>query len=63
MSSAATVPAISGTISLGVPAERAFSVFTGSMGTWWPRDYHIGQADMADTIASRARADGGTNAG
>ena len=50
MSSAATVPAISGTISLDVPVERAFSVFTGSMATWWPRDYHIGQADMADAI-------------
>ena len=50
MSSAATVPAIRGTISLDVPAERAFSVFTGSIGTWWPRDYHIGQADMADVV-------------
>ena len=50
MSSAATVPAIRGTISLDVPAERAFSVFTGSIGTWWPREYHIGQAEMADVI-------------
>ena len=50
MSSAATVPAIRGTISLDVPAERAFSVFTGSIGTWWPREYHIGQAEMADVV-------------
>ncbi len=50
MSSAATVPAIRGAISLDVPAERAFSVFTGSLGTWWPREYHIGQAEMADVI-------------
>src|SRR5215469_4219667 len=50
MSSAATVPAIQGTVSLDVPVERAFSVFTDSIGTWWPRDYHIGQADMADAI-------------
>jgi uncharacterized protein YndB with AHSA1/START domain len=50
MSTAPSVPPILGTITLGVPAERAFAVFTGSFGTWWPREYHIGQAEMADAV-------------
>jgi uncharacterized protein YndB with AHSA1/START domain len=50
MSTPATVPDIRGKITVGVPVERAFGVFTGSFGTWWPRDYHIGQAQMADAI-------------
>jgi uncharacterized protein YndB with AHSA1/START domain len=50
MSTPAPVPALRGTITVGVPVERAFGVFTGSIGTWWPPDYHIGQADMAEAI-------------
>jgi len=50
MSSASTVPDISGTITVGVPVEQAFQVFTSSFGTWWPREYHIGQAEMAEAI-------------
>jgi len=50
MSSAPTIPAIRGTVTIGVPVERAFSVFTDSLGTWWPAEYHIGQADMAAAI-------------
>jgi uncharacterized protein YndB with AHSA1/START domain len=42
--------ALNGTITVGVPVERAFSAFTGSMDTWWPRQYHIGQADMAEAV-------------
>ena len=50
MSTAPTIPAIRGTVTVGVPVERAFSVFTDSFGTWWPPQYHIGQADMAAAI-------------
>ncbi len=50
MSSASTVPDISGTITVSVPVEQAFQVFTSSFGTWWPREYHIGQAEMAEAI-------------
>src|SRR5712671_1925622 len=50
MSTPSPVPDIRGTITLAVQAERAFAVFTGSFGTWWPREYHIGQAEMADAI-------------
>jgi uncharacterized protein YndB with AHSA1/START domain len=50
MSSAPTIPAIRGTVTVGVPVERAFSVFTDSFHTWWPAQYHIGEADMAKAI-------------
>jgi uncharacterized protein YndB with AHSA1/START domain len=50
MTGAATIPPLRGTVTVGVPIERAFAVFTDSLGTWWPPQYHIGQADMAEAI-------------
>src|SRR3989440_2452457 len=50
MSRTPTIPAIHGTITIDVPIERAFRVFTTSFDTWWPREYHIGQTDMAEAI-------------
>jgi uncharacterized protein YndB with AHSA1/START domain len=50
MSGASAVPAIRGTRTIGVPIELAFRVFTGSFGSWWPAEYHIGTADMAEAI-------------
>src|SRR6266545_3974707 len=48
MSTAPSVPAIQATLTVGVPVERAFRVFTGSFNTWWPAEYHIGSADGPD---------------
>lgn len=50
MTTPAPVPPLTGTITIGVPVERAFAVFTGSLGTWWPREYHIGRAEMAEAV-------------
>jgi uncharacterized protein YndB with AHSA1/START domain len=50
MSTAPVIPPIRGTITVHVPVERAFRVFTDSFGAWWPPEYHIGHADMADAI-------------
>ena len=50
MSSASTIPAIRGTITVGVPVDQAFRVFTDAFGSWWPPENHIGQADMAKAI-------------
>jgi uncharacterized protein YndB with AHSA1/START domain len=30
--------------------EWAFEVFTARIGTWWPADYHIGEAQIADVF-------------
>jgi uncharacterized protein YndB with AHSA1/START domain len=48
--STATIPAIQGKVTVNAPIERAFRIFTESFTTWWPADYHIGQADMAEAI-------------
>lgn len=48
--SAPTIPAINGTISVAVPIEKAFRVFTESLDSWWPAEYHIGKAEMAEAI-------------
>jgi uncharacterized protein YndB with AHSA1/START domain len=50
MSTAPSIPALRGTITVAVPVEKAFRIFTESFGTWWPADYHIGGADMADAL-------------
>jgi uncharacterized protein YndB with AHSA1/START domain len=47
---ASTISDINGKVTVGVPIERAFQVFTARLGTWWPSDYHIGGAEMADAI-------------
>jgi uncharacterized protein YndB with AHSA1/START domain len=44
------IPALHGTITVDVPLDRAFRVFTASFDSWWPRQYHIGQAEMAEAI-------------
>jgi uncharacterized protein YndB with AHSA1/START domain len=50
MSTAPTIPAIRGRVTVGVPVEHAFRVFTESFHTWWPSEYHIGAADMAEAV-------------
>lgn len=50
MSTASTIPDVRGSATVAVPVERAFQVFTDSFNTWWPAEYHIGKADMAEAI-------------
>jgi uncharacterized protein YndB with AHSA1/START domain len=38
------------TITVAASQERAFRVFTEQFGTWWPKQYSIGEADMADFV-------------
>jgi uncharacterized protein YndB with AHSA1/START domain len=48
--SASTIPPLQGTVTVSVPVDHAFRVFTDSIHTWWPTQYHIGQADMDRAI-------------
>ena len=34
----------------GRALEQAFGLFTGEFTAWWPHQYHIGQADVAEVI-------------
>jgi uncharacterized protein YndB with AHSA1/START domain len=38
------------TVTVPVSQQRAFEVFTAQLGTWWPKEFSIGEADMADFI-------------
>jgi uncharacterized protein YndB with AHSA1/START domain len=37
-------------IEVVAPIEHAFRVFTEGFDSWWPRDHHIGRAEMAVAI-------------
>jgi uncharacterized protein YndB with AHSA1/START domain len=32
------------------PAERAFSVFTDGIGSWWPEEHHILRTELAEMV-------------
>ena len=57
MTTTSSVPALQGTATVNLPQSEAFSFFTRSIGSWWPNEYHIGQADMVDTVLE-PRVDG-----
>ena len=50
MTTTPTVPGLHGTATVNLPVSHAFEFFTGFMNRWWPNEYHIGQADMVDTV-------------
>jgi uncharacterized protein YndB with AHSA1/START domain len=50
VSTTPTIPALHGTVTVAVPLQQAFRVFTESLHTWWPPEYHIGTAEMAQAI-------------
>lgn len=38
------------TITVQASQEHAFDVFTAQLGSWWPKDYSISEAGMADFV-------------
>ena len=37
-------------VTVDAPIERAFDVFTLGIGTWWPSEHHILEADLAEMV-------------
>ena len=37
-------------ITLDVPQEHAFATFTSGHDRWWPREFHIGGAEMEEAV-------------
>ena len=37
-------------VMVDAPQERAFSVFTDGIDTWWPREHTIGEAELKEMI-------------
>lgn len=45
-----TTDSVQASIVVDVPIERAFAVFTDEIGSWWPPDHHILQAELAEMV-------------
>jgi uncharacterized protein YndB with AHSA1/START domain len=50
MSTQLTDTSVSTSIVLEAPIERAFSVFTEGIGTWWPPQHHILEGELAEMV-------------
>jgi uncharacterized protein YndB with AHSA1/START domain len=44
------IPSIQRKITVNATVEHTFKVFTESFTTWWPPEYHIGQAEYAEAV-------------
>lgn len=38
------------TVTVRASKERAFTVFTEQFNTWWPREHHLGDAELAEAV-------------
>jgi uncharacterized protein YndB with AHSA1/START domain len=50
MTTPATDTSVRTSIVVHAPIERAFSVFTDEIGSWWSPDHHILQAELAEMV-------------
>ena len=56
MTTTAPIPPITGDRHRrGCPSTRRSRVFTGTFTAWWPHQYHIGQAEVAEVILEPQR--------
>ena len=42
------------TVSVNLPVDRAFALFTDGMATWWPESHHLGGVPQEMVIEHRA---------
>ena len=50
MTMQATETSVRTSITVEAPIERAFTVFTEGIGTWWPPEHHILQGELAEMV-------------
>ena len=50
MTTQAADTVVRASIVVDAPIERAFSVFTDQMATWWPPEHHILEAELAEMV-------------
>ncbi|HEY4398697.1 MAG TPA: SRPBCC family protein [Acidimicrobiia bacterium] len=50
MTMQATDTSVRASIVVDAPIERAFSVFTDGIASWWPPEHHILQSDLAEMV-------------
>ena len=42
--------AVRTSVIVDVPIEKAFSVFTADIGSWWPPEHHILEGELAEMV-------------
>lgn len=45
-----TIEPVRHTVTVPLPAERAFRLFTEGFDGWWPRSHKIGPSDLAEAV-------------
>ncbi len=50
MTTQTATTSVKSSIVVEAPIERAFSVFTEGIGSWWPPEHHILQAELAAMV-------------
>jgi len=50
MTEQATEVTVTKSVVVEAPVEEAFRIFTEDIGSWWPREHHILQAQLADMV-------------
>jgi uncharacterized protein YndB with AHSA1/START domain len=50
MTTQAADTAVRSSIVVEAPLERAFSIFTEDIGSWWPAEHHILQSELAEMV-------------
>jgi len=50
MNTQTTTTSVQTEIVVDVPVERAFSVFTDDIGSWWPPEHHILEGELAGMV-------------
>ncbi len=50
MTMQATQTSVQTSIAVEASIDRAFKLFTNGIGTWWPPEHHILQAELADMV-------------
>src|SRR5690242_9639494 len=50
MSTQAAETTVLRSITVQAPIETAFSVFTDGIGTWWPAEHHLLEAEIAEMV-------------
>lgn len=50
MTEQVTDTAVRRSVTVEAPAQRAFTVFTENLDSWWPREHHIGEADLKQAV-------------
>jgi uncharacterized protein YndB with AHSA1/START domain len=50
MSTTSDTTAVRSSVVVEAPIERAFSMFTEGIGTWWDKDHHILEGELAEMV-------------